>query len=658
MTAYADLRPPGLNVPFRPGNTVTVTLEWPAGVLTGRTFTSTLGGTPLDVTVTDDTMVVEVTAEQSAAIAAPAEWLLLEDLGGVDPEPIVIGGWAPDNGPNGRTASTVTVTQGGAQVDVTVLPGGVTAATLAAEVDTLEAADAALDARARKLERDPAVGVRRFREQLALARAGGVAASMVVVGDSLTEAYEPSKRGYRWADVVGRRLAGPRLGLGHYVPAAANAFSSRTATDWPGDQMPWVYTGATGGSVEYGADLHATTIAAAGTATISFYGDICTVHYARTPGAPATVTVTLDGQAVAAISPNGTVLPGQAATYGTIGDYGYHTIVLTVGAGGTFTLEGLSWSDNIRFGFGVPFEGVRFIGVGHAGFAVPNFTATSTWAASVAVHGPQCVGIALGANDVNLAPGSGGTPAEYRAGLVTMMEAVDAAFIAVSATPPDYLLIEMPGLPDAWVDAASGACEDFDADRASVLDLGRSASFGGDWGTALAAANDHPNDGGQQWIADRVVDLIDPQGPPIPAWRSPASVFIDPRDVATRRSNWAEALSFGGVTGNNNIAPRILDNSGGGTTVGERRHRVWLEAGTWAGNVMCWQVTGNGVLEVLVAGTSLGTVNQGAVADLVTYFALGTSVTISTPGWYPVVIRKTSASGVANFGGLLLRKTA
>ncbi|MGH6690502.1 MAG: hypothetical protein ACREF4_07475 [Gammaproteobacteria bacterium] len=120
-----DTRPPGVNASFRPGTTRMVTLEWPAGSLAGRTFTSTLDGVALSLVTVDDTQIITVTDTQTAAHAegTSVDWLLLEDIGGTD-EPVMIGTWTASNRPAATASQALQVVTGGATtVDVTVVGG-------------------------------------------------------------------------------------------------------------------------------------------------------------------------------------------------------------------------------------------------------------------------------------------------------------------------------------------------------------------------------------------------------------------------------------------------------------------------------------------------------------------------------------------------------
>src|SRR5690606_9562986 len=117
-----------------------VELVWPEGALDGRSFTSTLNGQELNVALVGDALVVEAGPDVTGALTAgvPASWLLLEDLGGDAPEPILQGVWTPSNAPRAGLPTTVQVTQRAATVAVTVTPGGAGVVALAGRVETVE----------------------------------------------------------------------------------------------------------------------------------------------------------------------------------------------------------------------------------------------------------------------------------------------------------------------------------------------------------------------------------------------------------------------------------------------------------------------------------------------------------------------------------------
>lgn len=126
MSDLLDLRPRGVDLLLRPSTTVTVTLEWPDGALSGRTFTSTLDGTALDLAIVGDTMTVTapVDVTDDLVLGTPVVWLLSEELGGVDPEPVLVGVWTPSDAAAVVQSTTVEVTEGAATVTVTAAAAG------------------------------------------------------------------------------------------------------------------------------------------------------------------------------------------------------------------------------------------------------------------------------------------------------------------------------------------------------------------------------------------------------------------------------------------------------------------------------------------------------------------------------------------------------
>lgn len=411
-------------------------------------------------------------------------------------------------------------------------------------------------ARIDALERDPAAAVRRFQSALSITRNpnGFPIAMAVIVGDSLTEGYATTTRDGRWTHRAATTLAADSaLGISSYIPAAANTNNETSnAAAWPGGTTPWTYSGTVGSAGPlYGMSLHAITVAG-GFVELAYHGDIVNFLYVRTPeAAGGGYAVTIDGQAAGTLNANGSLLAGQqSAAFGTIGDIDDHVIRITVGSG-TLTLEGAVVVDGIGFFFGVPLEGVGILNAGHAGFSVPHFTATDGWARSIAAlssggaagaqHGVQLVGIALGANDLALAPGAGGTPAEYRAGLVSMMATCDARMAAAGRALPGYLLIEMPGLPATWVEAAWQAAEAHDPARCSVLDLASAVEPATPtWGLMDSAG--HPGDGGQVWLANSAAEALN-----IPRDRQILSVGTTAGTVAAGDDSRFASLSAAGA---------------------------------------------------------------------------------------------------------------
>jgi hypothetical protein len=120
VTALADVRPPGLDVLFRRGATLTLTLTWsPTGVLAGRSFSAELDAVALTtaVSIVGDVMTIVATSAETEALAAgvPVDFELVEAG-----ERIIIGQWIPSDDPRATSSATVEVTQGAATVSITV----------------------------------------------------------------------------------------------------------------------------------------------------------------------------------------------------------------------------------------------------------------------------------------------------------------------------------------------------------------------------------------------------------------------------------------------------------------------------------------------------------------------------------------------------------
>jgi len=121
MTALLDGRPPALDAFYRPGKTFTHTSTWTAGYLAGRTFTASLDGVLLAVTIDGDTMTITASAVQTTTAGDGEHTFELTETTGGMTEPAVIGSWSGSDraATSGRT--TVNVTDSAGTVEVTVL---------------------------------------------------------------------------------------------------------------------------------------------------------------------------------------------------------------------------------------------------------------------------------------------------------------------------------------------------------------------------------------------------------------------------------------------------------------------------------------------------------------------------------------------------------
>lgn len=499
-------------------------------------------------------------------------------------------------------------------------------------------------------------GVNRWRQKLAVSRMGGagaLSAITLVVGDSRVRASATLYRN-AWIDRLRARFLGAVPGGYGVLPASGN-LGGVTDGAWPGGDNPWTFTGAVVGSVNYGLGFHAAVVPSAGTATLTYFGDKVTLFYTRTATGPTAATVTIDGVSVGPLNARGAELPGQQAQYGTHGNYGFHTLVVTPNDG-PLTLEAAQWFDG-----DAPFfvsGTVQMFDCSHTGFQAAMFgtsAVNNNWSAMLA-GADAFFGCGIAVFDVNDIA-AGRTPAQFRDDLVDIVARVDAR---LGTSTLSWLFPMLPASVDttAYVQAARDAAAIIGTSRAAVVDIA-ALRPGRTWGADLSTDGTHPNDAGHVWLADVLGSILDPTPTTIAPVTQPRTI-IDASTPAQGRSSWTEAWTglTGGLGG--------YDQSGGGTTVGERRHRVWLDAGTYRATVTMQEDTGLGTVEVLIGRwvgntptlTSCGTKANAAGTPTLVTTRLGTSVTTAVAGWHPVVIRKTSASGAVRFVQLVIDKTA
>lgn len=486
---------------------------------------------------------------------------------------------------------------------------------------------------------------------------------VVLFGDSLTEAFAPSVRGLMWPLHLARRLNGARMGSVQYIPSATSVFSETVAGSWPGGQAPWTYSAAPAGDVTRGADLHAVQMVSGSTATLTFYGEVVTVFYTRSSGGPAAAAVTLDGVAQTALPANGSELRGQFQPY-TADGYGFHTLVIT-STSGALILEGAVVTDNEVSVLGIPCRSVRTLTFGHGGFGTTDYITRPNWIDSfIPVVAnvptglyPSLIVMALGANDQNASV----PQSTYEANLLSIMQTIDARLVAAGVTTlPGYLLVCWPSVNDTYLDGMWHVRQAFNADRCGVLDVRRYYARNPTTPWDVNVSGTHPGDGGQLFIANTIADFIDGATnfdvPRLAPSTSRLDVKIDATTPPDFRLAWAQSLAVVSATNGT-----WRDATPASSTVAERRHRVWLEPGTYTPALRYGEVTTTGgEWQVLVRGVSLGTTGAttGTTGNVVGT-ALSSTVTIDSPGAYPVVIRKTGLNaGAAHFVDLVLRKTA
>lgn len=119
-------------------------------------------------------------------------------------------------------------------------------------------------------------------------------------------------------------------------------------------------------------------------------------------------------------------------------------------------------------------------------------------------------------------------------------------------------------------------------------------------------------------------------------------VTIYALDPTNERVNWTETLSF--PIGSASVAPHVQDRSLTTATLGERRHQLWLDAGTWEAYLAYERIaTLGGTCEILIDGVSVGTIDTTGTSNTLVA-KVGTTFAVAQPGLHWVTIRKTAAT--------------
>jgi hypothetical protein len=261
--------------------------------------------------------------------------------------------------------------------------------------------------------------------------------------------------------------------------------------------------------------------------------------------------------------------------------------------------------------------------------------------------------VALGRNDKSI----GRTAQQFEDDLVTIATRMDAR---LGVTDTGYLFTILPSdqAITTYTDAAWRASARIGLTRAGVLDLGQMRPSR-TWGADLEDDGVHPNDAGHVWLANELGNVLDPV-PLTPVPVTPQRQVIDATTPATFRSAWTAAITPVAGTA-------FAYDEATASALRERRHRVWLDPGTYQAVITAEHATGRGILEVLIgkyAGntptlTSCGTVDTSTPAGpALTTTVLGTQVTTDVGAWVSVVIRKTNTATVGRFVHLVINKTA
>lgn len=439
------------------------------------------------------------------------------------------------------------------------------------------------------------------------------------------------------------------------LPASGGGLSQVTDGAWQGGDSPWTYTGGVTGNVNFGLGFHAASCPVGDTATLTYFGDKVTIFYARTVAGPTACAVTVDGVAGTPINARGTALAGQQSQFGTAGDYGFHTVVVTPNDG-TLVLEGAQWFDGDAPFFIV--GSVQVMNGEHAGFGAKDFASLSVstdWTA-LFQGADAFMGLGMTILDVNDIA-AGRTAAQFQADLQSIVTQIDGR---LGTTTLPWLFVTLPYSADTipFRNAMYAARAALGVNRCAVLDLA-GLRPGRSWGSDLSADGTHPNDAGHIWVAEQLIQVLDPVRSaginPVTQKRTVIDASTPPDGrTASWPDNWV-ALPEGGY-----------NQSGGGTTLAELRYRFWADAGTYRMTVEMQEDNALGTTEILMGRwvgntptlTSAGTKANVAVVPTLVTTRLGTTIVNDIPGWMPVVVRKTTAAGAIRFVSLVIDKIA
>lgn len=217
-----DGRPGRLDAIFRPGDDFTVTLTGPAGWLSTRDFTATLGGVALSVSESTDDLVIVASAAITTAASTATQAFVLTETGGND---ALVGKWTPRTDGSLHTNLTADVIVDTVDATVTILGGAAgvtwpldhTGATAATDAVTLDVTGDTNDRLV--IDHD---GTLRW--------GSGAAAS-----DAALRRSDVGVLSIDGAAVGFRVVEGTWAGAGHYASTRATAFDSAiTVERWDG----------------------------------------------------------------------------------------------------------------------------------------------------------------------------------------------------------------------------------------------------------------------------------------------------------------------------------------------------------------------------------------------------------------------------------------
>ncbi|MBM0274137.1 SGNH/GDSL hydrolase family protein [Micromonospora tarensis] len=339
----------------------------------------------------------------------------------------------------------------------------------------------------------------------ALAGRYGSIASVVVMGDSISEGYGATSVTRRWLQVLQSELRSRFQPAGVAGAAYPYISASPRVSPIPADYPRTATAGVT--QSDHGLGLRSAVIPAGESVTFSFTGSRAKV-YGTKGAAVGKYGIRLDGAAevvvdgAAASTSSGVLLWDSGALTA-----GAHTVLVqrsstTTASPGNVLLEGLVTYHGDESG------GVRVLDASRSGATLATFTGSNLWHGALgAVEGKGLLVLAWGANDST----TGTTPAAFKAGLELLI-----ANARTAGWTGSILLLKLPKRGSAaevtWLaylaqmDAIAAADPDI-----TTLDL---RSRIPDQGTAEATAlglyvdEAHNTDKGQGLIADHIATAV------------------------------------------------------------------------------------------------------------------------------------------------------
>lgn len=138
-----DTRPGALDLLVRPGNAVTLQLTWPSA-LTGRTFTATVDGTALSVSIVGAVMTIVFSAATTTALTGRPTWKITETTSGSQVR--ITGRVLLTTSPTTSQTVSVTVLEDTNEVTVSAIDSNMAASVLLGLIKTVDGAGSGLDA--------------------------------------------------------------------------------------------------------------------------------------------------------------------------------------------------------------------------------------------------------------------------------------------------------------------------------------------------------------------------------------------------------------------------------------------------------------------------------------------------------------------------------